>query len=153
MGIEKSLEKIKECAEDIINEAAKKAKLDTNDFDLAGKAIKMLHHIDQMHNADLMMSEAGYSGNSYRRVPYLHEMSYMRGRDPATGRYMSRDVDPAMSWSPASSYDDNNNNNRYSGHTNREAKMDVLNDMLANAQSESERQLIQKWLRRIDQIY
>ena len=161
MGIEKSLEKIKEQAEDIIEKAAKQTKLETTDFDLTCKAIKTLHHIKQMENGDIMMRENGYFGNSYQ-MPYLHEMSYMRGRDPATGRYTSRDAgtDSNMNnryydgYSARRYYDAGNmTNDKYSGHTSREAKIETLNEMLATAQNEQERQLIQKWLRHVEQNY
>lgn len=146
MSLEKSLDKIREHAEDVINEAAKKPKLEVADFELTGKAIKMLHHIKQMENGDIMMRENGYTNSS----SYDQDMSYRRGRSPITGRYVSRDANgminrPAdMGYSSRRYYD-----NGYSGHSKREGMIETLEEMYANAQDDHERQYVQKWLDRV----
>ena len=155
MSLEKSLDKIREHAEDVINEAAKKPKLEVADFELTGKAIKMLHHIKQMENGDIMMRENGYTNNASYRMMYdpmyqdQDNMSYRRGRSSITGRYVSRDAGNNNSGYSTRRHYDNDNFNGYSGHSKREGMIETLEEMYANAQNEQERQYLQKWLDRV----
>ena len=162
MSIDKYLEKLQEHAEELIIEAGKKEKLTAQDLEIAEKAVCMNNAIQQLKRADMMMDRE-YSGNSYH-TPYMHEASYMRGRDPETGRYMSRDVGTNTGgnmsnrfydngYSSRRYYDGGNMNNGYSGHSRREGMIETLNEMMANAQNEQERQYVQKWLNRVDQNY
>lgn len=153
MSLEKSLEKLEKHAEEALEGIVKKDNITAAEMEMAEKAVCILNTIKQIKNADMMV-DTGYSGRAYAQMPYMHEMSYMRGRDPATGRYMSRDVDPATnvsnwSYDPAA-MQGRAYGNRYSGHSKRDGMIETLNEMLDKAQTESEKEYIRKWLRRVD---
>lgn len=163
MSLEKNLEKLKAHAEEALEGIVKKDNITAAEMETAEKAVCILNTIKKIQNADMMMN-GGYSGNSYRMYPLMYpesEMSYERGRSPITGRYISRDSGNGSNvtnrsyegYSARRYYDGGNTNGNYSGHSKREGMIETLNEMMANAQTEQERQYIQTWLRRIDNQY
>ena len=154
MSLEKNLEKLKAHAEEILETVVKKDNITAAELELGEKAVCTLNTINKLKNADMMIDN-GYSGTSYR-TPYMHEASYMRGRDPETGRYMSRDAGNSANMNNRS-YDNGYSSRRsydgYSGHSKREGMIETLNEMLATAQNEPEREYIRSWLRRAETNY
>lgn len=152
MSLNKHLEKLKEHAEELIAEVAKKDKLTAADLEVAEKAVCMASSIKQIENAELM-EQGGYSGNYSYEAMTQPAMSYERGRSPITGRYVSRDSG-ARSFDGYSSrryYDGGTGNTgNYSGHSKRDRMIAALEEMYDNAPTDHERNFVKEWLDRVN---
>lgn len=86
--------------------------------------IEKIDHVEYMENYE----DEGYSGEDWSRG---HNSSYMRGRSPSTGRYMSR----------GGSYD-----MERSGHSIKDRVIDKLERMMDESSSDYERQTIRNYI-------
>lgn len=142
MDMNKTLEKAKESAEEIIKGITKKDNVTAAELEALEKAVCLIEKIKSIEE----YTNNGYSGNSYNHMSYPHDydMSYMRGRDPSSGRYMSRDSRSNEGYSSRRFYDN------YSGHSKRDRMIAALEEIYDNAQTDHERQFVKEWLDRID---
>lgn len=147
MSKNKTLEKINDAIEEAIRPIiGKGAAMNAAELDVLTKAVCTIEKIKQIEDDE---HYAEYSRNSYNSGniirPYEDDNSYRRGRNAATGRYVSRDD----GYSTRRYYDGEAPRNGYSRHSvNR--MISQLEKMYDEAQSEHERQLIHEWIRRLD---
>lgn len=134
------------------------------DLEHAHKAVELYDEICEVQMKDgiwnEMKDEYGTSGARYPRISYGHDYdSYARGRDAATGRYVSRGHDDMYyddrsyargdrryenSGNRRMSYDD-----RTSGHSVEDRMIWALEQQMDTAKSDYERQTIEKEINRI----
>lgn len=126
------------------------------DLEHAHKAVELYDEICEVQMKDgiwdEMKDEHGTSGARYPRISYGHDYdSYARGRDAATGHYVSRGRDD-MYYDDRSyargghrmSYDD-----RTSGHSIEDRMIWALEQQMDAAKSDYEYQTIEKEINRI----
>lgn len=125
-----------------LQQLTKKENITPSELEAMTKATCLLEKIVELRDHDMGSSE-GYSERSYGhpRMTYpsyrsMYDGSYERGRSPVTGRYMSRDE----------SYD-----HGYSGHSIQDRMIDRLERMMDEAESSYEKQIVEKWIKRLSE--
>ena len=137
------MEKVWRDAKDLLEEEIKKIvkKGDISAAELANleKAICLVDKIEDRIGPD----EGGASYGMHSRMPYSRMMygeepmySGRRGRSPVTGRYVSRGMDPAYEG--------------YSGHSINDRMVAKLEEMYDSAKTEHEREVVDKWIKRLE---
>lgn len=146
--MKKMIEKLMEHAEECLTECSKKQDWHDEDVECAYKAAKLYKTLQEIKmNSGIWEEMQGDGGTSEARMPrvyYGDEHSQMRGRDAATGRYMSR------------YYDENrhgisNRGGSRSMHSIKDRAIDSLERMYDTAQTDHERSEVDKFIRLIDQ--
>lgn len=118
-----------------LDRLADKSELSPSELEVSSKAVCLLKEMkeyESMGTMDQMMSNA-YSENSY-----------MRGRNPMNGQYMSRSYG-------MNSYDRMPMvNNGYSGHSIKDRMYMQMESMLGEAKTDEERRIIEEYLRKFN---
>ena len=169
--MDKTMEHLKETLEDEIKKIVKKGDITPAELESVQKAVctmDMIEKIGRGEQSEGMMTgrdSYGYSGRNmaYHHMPaygsygdeygdhsgrrYYHDSygydgsyngdSYRRGRSPVTGRYISRGDDHM-------SYRDG-----YSGHSIKDRMVARLEDMIDEAKTDHERQMVSDWINRL----
>lgn len=128
-----SIHKFKDILEKEIDMVASKGTISPSELEKMEKAFCILEKISIIE----AMDKYGY--DSYE----MNGASYRRGRSPMTGRYVSRDMYP--DWNMNNEPYDNG----YSGHSVEDRMIMNLERMLDNANSQYEREAIEKQIREI----
>lgn len=152
MEKEKVFENLEDLVSDSLKELVKKGDLSPAELERAEKAVCLMEKLVKLKEGDY--AEDGYSMRSYNRGRYSNRSidympnsymmeypeSYARGRDPNTGRYVSRDY----GYSGRRYYDMG-----YSGHSIEDRAVDCLEQMMDSAASDYERDVIKRYIRMI----
>ena len=130
--------------EEELKKIVKKNDITPAELENATKAVCHMEKILQYQYMDGMGDEEYSQSGRYYEGRYRSydepRMSYRRGRDSMTGRYVSRD-----DASYRNSYD-----RRYSGHSIKDRMVDKLESMMDDAQTEYEKSMITKWIDHIE---
>lgn len=166
MEKEKVFENLEDLVSDSLKELVKKGDLSPTELERAEKAVCLMEKLVKLKEGGY--AEDGYSMRSYNRgrsmdnnmggyvysgrynnrsIDYMpnsymmeYPESYARGRDPNTGRYVSRDY----GYSGRRYYDMG-----YSGHSIEDRAVDCLEQMMDSAASDYERDVIKRYIRMI----
>ena len=169
--MEKAIHKAKEKVADEISALSKKEVLTPEEVKCLGEFIDMAKDISTIEGMDtytdyLMEDEqpsmASYGNRSMRNMPrvnYRYEnTSTRRGRSPTTGRFVSRDGSPegnsyergySEGYSDAM-YDRRSEDMGRSGHSIKDRMVDSLEQMYDRTSSDHERQVVDKWIKKIN---
>lgn len=171
--MKKIIEKLMEHAEECLKEYSKKEDWQEQEMECAYKAAKLYETLQTIKMNDGIWDEmqGDETSGAYPRMPrvyYNDGMSHMRGRDAATGRYMSREGsmrgyshDGGQYYSDSReyrgersndghSYEDRDNRGVRSMHSIKDRSIDALERMIDSAQTEHERQKISKYIEMIE---
>ncbi len=140
--MDKTLSDLKDLVEKEIRKITAKNDITPQELENMTKSLCLLEKIKEMEGMDGMDNgHSGYAPHMYHPMGYNYrsfdgrsygdDMSYMRGRDARTGRYMSRDE------------------HGYSGHSIKDRMIDKLEQMYDEAKTEHERQIVDEWVRRL----
>lgn len=123
----KALEDLKCILEKEVGKMVAKDSITPQDVEVAYKVVDIIKDIDTIHAMEEYGDDDEHSSRGYsnRRMSMDDGMSYRRGRDSRTGRYVSRDY-----------------SGRYSRDEARDRIMDRLEEALEAATTERERQMI-----------
>ena len=137
---------LKERAEESLKYYAEKEDWKPEDLEHARKAVAMYDDICEVQMKtgiwEDMKDEYGTSGARYPHISYGYDHdSYARGRDAATGRYVSRGREPM--------WHDDRYMDRTSVHSIEDRMIWALEQQMDSAKSDYERQLIEKEINRI----
>ena len=154
MSTAKTLEKINDAIEEAIRPIISKgANMNAAELDVLTKAVCTIEKIKQIEDGgnsydDYSRSRSynSYNGNSYDE----EGNSYRRGRSSVTGRYISRDAMPHFDGNTSRRFYDGESSRGYSGHSIKDRMIAQLEKMYDDAQTEHERQVVNDWIRRID---
>lgn len=154
MSTAKTLEKINDAIEEAIRPIISKgANMNAAELDVLTKAVCTLEKIQQIQEGggsydDYSRSRSynSYDGNSYDE----EGNSYRRGRSSVTGRYISRDAMPHFDGNTSRRFYDGESSRGYSGHSIKDRMIAQLEKMYDDAKTEHERNLVNNWIRRID---
>lgn len=114
--------------------------------------VKTLNEAVCLMNGFLDLQEKLGGENSYGTSHMNEGYSTRRGRSMTTGRYVSRDRDPMMSYQNETygrSYD-RSYDRGYSGHSIKDRMIAKLEGMYDEAKSEHERQVVDEWINRLE---
>jgi len=156
-----TLSDLKSLVEKEIRKITAKNDITPAELDNMTKSLCVLEKIKDIENRENMdaMSGGEYSGRMLPHMACGHndrtfydgrsvaddlrsygpEMSHMRGRDPSTGRYMSRDAERR----PRS-------DTGYSGHSIKDRMIAKLEQMYDEAKTDHERQIVDEWISRLE---
>jgi hypothetical protein len=125
--MEETIRKLKSMAEDEFKDIINKGHMNPMDVDMSTRLLCLIE------KADLVMEEEGYSSRrrSMRSSMYPHD-SYSDGRDS----YAYGD----------NSYRDDRN---YSTHSIKDRMVDKLEQMMSEAKTDHEKDIVNKWIDRI----
>lgn len=133
MNRQKVLEEIEDRVVAELKELTQKDSISVAELEAMTKATCLLEKIDMLKEDEMYSMSMDYDrypmarGRSYARGG---EESYERGRYSRTGRYMSRE-------------------NGYSGHSIKDRMIDRLEQMVDEAKTDHERQVIETWIDRL----
>lgn len=150
--MEKVLHDVKELLEEEIKKITKKGDISANELANLEKAVCLADRVQDMLN-----DMEGYSeGESYGmhprnrmmnpRMNYSDDAMYSgrRGRSPVTGRYISRGMEPMYG------YHDDMYAHGYSGHSINDRMIAKLEEMYDTAKTEHEKEVVDKWIKRLE---
>lgn len=137
MDRKRVLEEIEDKVVAELKELTRKDSISATELEAMTKATCLLEKIDMLKEDDMYSMSMDYErsydhypmarGRSYAR---MGEGSYERGRSSRTGRYISRD-------------------SGYSGHSIQDRMIDRLEQMVDEAKTDHERQVIETWIDRL----
>lgn len=117
--------------------------MNPNDVKTVTDAVCLMLKVNEYEEWSMMGGENSYAYDGY---------STRRGRSATTGRYVSRDRDPMMSYQNEAygrSYD-RSYDRGYSGHSIKDRMIARLEGMYDEAKSEHERQIVDEWINRLE---
>lgn len=155
--MKKIIEKLMEHAEECLTECSKKQDWKDEDVECAYTAAKLYKTLQdiKMNSGfiDGIKGEYETSGARMPRIYYGEEMSHMRGRDAATGRYVSRGDDHMDDRTSERYYDYRIHGTTSDGrsmHSIKDRAIDCLEKMADNAKTNHERQKLMEFIGMID---
>lgn len=146
MEMRETLDKLKSVLDKDIGEVVAKGTMSPAELERVTKALCAVEQIKRINGMDEMdeMSRGMYYDPRY---------DYMsgRGRDPQTGRYMSRGFDGRDRMSGAD-YRGETSRRMYdrSGYGKTHEMLDTLERMRTDAKTDSERRMIDEWIERLE---
>ena len=159
--MEKIIEKLMEQAEDCLKEYSKKSEWTPQDLECIYKAVKMYDCLQtiKMNNGiwDQIKDDIMADGRSARSFPTIHygTASYARGRDAATGRYVSRRNNPVYhdGYGPNGEHDlvMRDDYRTHSSHSISDQMIQRLEGLMDQAGSDYERKKIEEVIRHIEE--
>ena len=166
MESNKTYKTLKDIAEKELDELTRKGTLSPTEVDTAKNAVCLIKEINELIRQDEWHDESSgchnrmyypnmeysygfyprYDMHSYGDYPYYTSMA--RGRDAATGRYISRgdDMTSGRRMYGSFSYDGR------SGHSIEDRVIDKIEQMMDSAQSNYERERLKQFIRVIDSM-
>ena len=123
----RTLMDLNDMVDEELKKIIKKGDLTPTELEVAMKAVCLMEKIQNLESPDYL---EGYT-EGYSMRGYYDEtgMSMARGRSPVTGRYISRG---------------------YSGHSIKDRMIARLEGMYDEAQSDHERQVVDSWIKKIE---
>lgn len=123
----RTLMDLNDMVDEELKKIIKKGDLTPTELEVAMKAVCLMEKIQSLSAMDYSEGYTeGYSMRGYYDEP---GMSMARGRSPVTGRYISRG---------------------YSGHSIKDRMIARLEGMYDEAQSDHERQVVDSWIKKIE---
>lgn len=142
--MEKTLTDLKHLLKDELQKIIQKNDITPAELDNVKKALCAIK--ESLEIEDILYGEDGYSvRSSYAYHPH-GTISYRRGRDMNTGRYVSRS-DGRMSRRDRMDY---SMDDGYSGHSIKDRMVAKLESMIDEAGGEHEREMINEWIDRLE---
>lgn len=129
----RTLMDLNDMVDEELKKIIKKGDLTPTELEVAMKAVCLMEKIQNLESPDYSEGYSeGYPMRGYYDEPTVSHGSYMRGRSPVTGRYVSRGM------------------GNYSGHSIKDRMIARLEGMYDEAQSDHERQVVDSWIKKIE---
>lgn len=140
--MEKVMTDLKHLLEEELRKIVQKNDISPTELENATKAVCLMQKVQELEEWPTDSEMESY----YSRHGYPMDRSYRRGRDAATGRYVSRDYrGPSAFDRMPHSYE-----NEHSGHSVKDRMIANLESMMDMEAGDYEKQTIREWIERLE---